>query len=204
MILSPCPLWRTRSPEFPCLGRARDPTANVQVWVAVIICDPPLPRWLRPYASRFPSRRVNLCTQERAAAPGCEEQQRGEQSLRPRWDNRDLAQTSYRQLPPQRPQWPQLSLASSPKPRERTVPPGSGSHQGRGVGWSMFSRALRTAPEWLIPWIIRGRCSAGMKVSVGGVSGRGPGERDVSLRTAASLSLRRRSLACSEPQFPHL
>lgn len=79
------------------------------------------------------------------------------QGLRPRPDSRDLAGTSYRHLPPQGPQWPQLSLASSPKPRERTVPSGNGRRQGRGAGWTTFCRALRTPPEWLIPWISGGR-----------------------------------------------
>lgn len=66
MILSLGPLWRTRSAEFPCLERARDPAANDQEWVVIMTCDPPLPRWL--CTSRFPFRSVNLCTQERAAA----------------------------------------------------------------------------------------------------------------------------------------
>lgn len=109
------------------------------------------------------------------------------QGLRPRPDSRDLARTSYRHLPPQGPQWPQLSFASSPKPRERTVPSGNGRRQGRGAGWTTFCGALRTPPEWLIPWISGGRCSAGTKASVGGVSARGPGERDVSLSTAAMI-----------------
>ncbi|ELK10693.1 hypothetical protein PAL_GLEAN10011592 [Pteropus alecto] len=63
-----------------------------------MICDPPLPRWLRPYASRFPSRRVNLCTQERAAAPSCEEQQRGAQSTSA--SKMGQQRSSPNQLPP--------------------------------------------------------------------------------------------------------